>query len=1028
MVKHTIQIFGRIKPTDKTLAVYSFDNHEKTGASLQFVVPRDLADGFVNNKRESYRFRFQRVFDQHAKQEDIFEHIAKPVVESVLAGYNGTIFAYGQTGSGKTFTISGGAERYCDRGIIPRSLSYLYQRFGQDSNIVYTTHISYLEIYNEVGYDLLDSRHEASRLEDLPKVMIMEDPEQNIHLRNLSMQQSANEEEALNLLFLGDTNRMIAETPMNQASTRSHCIFTVHLCRREPGSATLRRSKLHLVDLSGSDRVGKTGLDGQLLTEAKYINLSLHFLEQVIIALSEKNRSHIPYRNSMLTSVLRDSLGGNCTTTMIATLAIDKGNIDESISTCRFAQRVALIKNEAVLNEEVDPSLVIAQLKQEIVSLKEELVMVSGEQRDDQLTAEEILALEELVRAFVENPDPDGTLSLGPDMRKIRRSFSLLKSMVLDKQGGKNGSNERQKSPERRDDVSAAEVVKLKELLKQRDSEISILVRILKKEKKRADDATAQLAVFSENQTLSSQKGLSSDPQPRVANMTTFPEERQGQGLPLIDKVETATAEHGGRLFTVPQLRDRNQPDLQSVEGNKSTLTDNRTASAIPPLREGNMDTFPINQREQMFARLHFGQEHALVDHRARGPSTPQPADRNVENFPANHEGLRIARPQLKERNPESLQKNQGGQESTIGQVKEESMEILPVVHEERVSIASLPKEDSTVPLEQDGRAVQRIKTGSQLSMVKQEAFEIFIRDHEERSTIEDNKTIFKERSAEAKKLVEELSEARTRINELKKQLDTRRRQKAASDATGNPSQAEEFDPMEEKLCAQIREEKSAYKSSIGRLKALRTETEHLQLLLERVKVKIQKDFQKWWSQETCNLQDCDSGAGRRRNTASLNGSLQPSSPGSPGLCAPGLASTPRESTTDSSAPELRSSVPDNVPAAVNKSLDGTMSPDSSQWRDLAATSISSSSIPLTGDQQVDADILAFVMARKNLLSRIGCTPPNCPLTAGNRHQSPSPRDPAWTKRVLKMDGSTPPAAQVESCVAPLTPTEVRNV
>ncbi|MEQ2188663.1 Kinesin- protein 6, partial [Goodea atripinnis] len=102
---------------------------------------------------------------------------------------------------------------------------------------------------------------------------------------------------------------------------------------REPGSATLRRSKLHLVDLAGSDRVSKTGLDGVLLTEAKYINLSLHYLEQVIIALSEKNRSHIPYRNSMLTSVLRDSLGGNCMTTMIATIAVDKRNLDVRIST-----------------------------------------------------------------------------------------------------------------------------------------------------------------------------------------------------------------------------------------------------------------------------------------------------------------------------------------------------------------------------------------------------------------------------------------------------------------------------------------------------------------------------------------------------------------------------------------------------------------------------------------------------------------------------------------------------------------------
>lgn len=159
------------------------------------------------------------------------------------------------------------------------------------------------------------------------------------------------------------------QTPMNQASTRSHCIFTVHLCRREPGSATVRRSKLHLVDLAGSDRVSKTGLNGQLLTEAKYINLSLHFLEQVaapppsphhsslfalndclcfstphtfsllflqvIIALSEKNRSHIPYRNSMLTSVLRDSLGGNCMTTMIATMAVDTRNLDVRLVSLR---------------------------------------------------------------------------------------------------------------------------------------------------------------------------------------------------------------------------------------------------------------------------------------------------------------------------------------------------------------------------------------------------------------------------------------------------------------------------------------------------------------------------------------------------------------------------------------------------------------------------------------------------------------------------------------------------------------------
>ncbi|XP_038825461.1 kinesin-like protein KIF6 [Salvelinus namaycush] len=480
MVKQCIQIFARVKPTKKTTSVYCVDNEEPTGSILEFLVPKDLADGFVNNKKETYKFRFQEVFDQTVKQEDIFEAIAKPVADSVLSGYNGTVFAYGQTGSGKTFTITGGAERYSDRGIIPRTLSYLYQHFSQDSSMVYTTHISYLEIYNEVGYDLLDPRHEASRLEDLPKVTIMEDPDQNIHLRNLSLHQSANEEEALNLLFLGDTNRMIAETPMNQASTRSHCIFTMHVCGREPGSVTVRRSKLHLVDLAGSERVGKTGVCGQLLTEAKYINLSLHYLEQVIIALSEKNRLHIPYRNSMMTSVLRDSLGGNCMTTMIATVSVDKRNVDESISTCRFAQRVALIRNEALLNEEMDPALLIVRLKREIQSLKEELSMVTGEKREDQLTQEEIHKMEELVKVFLDDPDCEVTLALGPDMRKIHYCFSLLKVMIRERLSIGDGGGDHPSPPppvvvpNQKDSpqLQPADLTKLREMLTQRDNEI----------------------------------------------------------------------------------------------------------------------------------------------------------------------------------------------------------------------------------------------------------------------------------------------------------------------------------------------------------------------------------------------------------------------------------------------------------------------------------------------------------------------------------------------------------------------------
>ncbi|KFP84828.1 Kinesin-like KIF6, partial [Acanthisitta chloris] len=461
---------------------YSIDDWEESLSSLKITVPRDLANGLINNKRKSYKFKFQKIFDQEAKQEVVFDSIAKPVAERVLAGYNGTIFAYGQTGSGKTFTITGGAEYYSDRGIIPRTLSYIFDQLQKDSSKVYTTHVSYLEIYNECDFSKKDPETNGV----IRKVTVLEDSDRSIHLKNLSLWQANNEEEALNLLFLGDTNRMVAETPMNQASSRSHCIFTIHISSKEPGSATIRHSKMHLVDLAGSERVAKTGLGGHLLTEAKYINLSLHYLEQVIIALAEKNRSHIPYRNSMMTSVLRDSLGGNCMTTMIATLAMDKRNIDESISTCRFAQRVALIKNEAVLNEETDPRLVIAQLKKEIQDLKDELALVTGRQRTE-LSQEELLRLDKLIETFLKDNDPDSTLDVGADMRKIKYCFSYMKqlmnhSKISEKQLLSQDISEGKDTNK----PGEEEWEKRKELLRQRDNEINILVNVLKKEKNKA--------------------------------------------------------------------------------------------------------------------------------------------------------------------------------------------------------------------------------------------------------------------------------------------------------------------------------------------------------------------------------------------------------------------------------------------------------------------------------------------------------------------------------------------------------------
>ncbi|XP_037698804.1 kinesin-like protein KIF6 isoform X2 [Choloepus didactylus] len=791
MVKQTIQIFARVKPSvrKQQQGIYSINEDEKSTPSLEIILPRDLADGFVNNKRENYRFKFQRIFDQDANQEAVFENIAKPVAESVLAGYNGTIFAYGQTGSGKTFTITGGAERYSDRGIIPRTLSYIFEQLQKDSSKIYTIHISYLEIYNECGYDLLDPRHEASSLEDLPKVTILEDPDQNIHLKNLSLHQATTEEEALNLLFLGDTNRMIAETPMNQASTRSHCIFTIHLSSKEPGSVTVRHAKLHLVDLAGSERVAKTGIGGQLLTEAKYINLSLHYLEQVIIALSEKHRSHIPYRNSMMTSVLRDSLGGNCMTTMIATLSLEKRNIDESISTCRFAQRVALIKNEAVLNEEIDPRLVIIRLQKEIQDLKDELAIVTGERRTEALTEVELLQLEKLLTSFLEDQDPESRLEIGTDMRKIHHCFHHLKKLLNDKKIlGKSTVSSESKDQDCQEPLKEEEYKKLRDILKQRDNEINILVNMLKKEKKKAQDALH---------------------------------------LSSTDRCE----------FRYSQ------------------------SSPFPP---GNLEE---SQKNLLFS-----------------------APRQTQDF------------------------------STLGYRSS-------LLHK---------------------------KTGirEEMSLGRQEAFEIFKRDHADSVTIEDNKQILKQRFSEAKALGESINEARSKIGHLKEEITQRHMQQVAIGISENMAVPSMPDQLEEKLRSQLEEEKRRYKTMFTRLKALKVEIEHLQLLMDRAKVKLQKEFEAWWAEEATNLQ---------ANSPAVN-SLDHTKP------------SPQTPKSQHEQPQLLSNKSD---VNVRKILPSPCPTPLNQEKGSTSTSLENSvpkrptsSIPLTGDSQTDSDILAFIKARQSILQK----------------------------------------------------------
>lgn len=203
---------------------------------------------------------------------------------------------YGQTGAGKTFTMSGSTQNYKYRGVIPRAITQVFQEIGGRFEQEYTVRVSYLEIYNELMFDLISPvpTHEQGG----NQISIQDDAKGEIHVKGLTLNVVKNEEEALNYLFEGETNRTVSAHQLNKESSRSHCIYTIHLESKSRTESTEKVvfSKLHLVDLAGSERTKKSGAQGINLKEATYINKSLSFLEQVVVSVCDNKREHIPYR------------------------------------------------------------------------------------------------------------------------------------------------------------------------------------------------------------------------------------------------------------------------------------------------------------------------------------------------------------------------------------------------------------------------------------------------------------------------------------------------------------------------------------------------------------------------------------------------------------------------------------------------------------------------------------------------------------------------------------------------------------
>ncbi|KAJ3411524.1 Kinesin-like protein kif9 [Chytridiales sp. JEL 0842] len=435
--KH-VKVVIRTRPTSEFAHdLIRFDNDQK---NIHIHIPKGSDGGFINNQQENWDFRFDSIL-HNSSQEKVYDDCGSQITKSFMEGYHGTIMAYGQTGAGKTFTMTGATENYKHRGLIPRAISHVYREIAERPQMAYTVRISYLEIYNEQIVDLLATLPDAASMSADGTLTVIEDKSGNSHVKGLTTQIANNEEEALNLLFEGETNRSIAEHQLNKSSTRSHCIFTMYLEARSrvESSEKVISSKLNLVDLAGSERTSKTQTNGVSLKEAMYINKSLTFLEQVIIALADKRRDHIPYRQSKLTHVLRDSLGGNCNTLMIANVWGEKDHVEETISTLRFATRMMCVTNTPHVNVQFDPMALIKKYEREIKELKQELSMHDSLSNRSHVNYEAFgesqrLELQKQVKAFLEDDDAELEIVSLRHIREFVNQMKILyKSLELER-------------------------------------------------------------------------------------------------------------------------------------------------------------------------------------------------------------------------------------------------------------------------------------------------------------------------------------------------------------------------------------------------------------------------------------------------------------------------------------------------------------------------------------------------------------------------------------------------------------------
>jgi hypothetical protein len=375
----TLEIEKKNEAVKVCIRVRPLSQGEKEGGHQEVVKVRpDRGEIFVSKpfaagSEPPKQFTFDICYDSRASQSEIYQNTAAPIIANVLEGYNGTIFAYGQTGTGKTHTMTGveGSDEH--KGIMPRAFADIFENIKSDSNQTqFLVRASYLEIYNEEIRDLL-AKNPKNRLE------LHEKPDSGVYVKDLSYYAAKTAQEICDVMSIGIKNRSVGATAMNQHSSRSHSLFQITVERSELGADNkqhIRVGKLNMVDLAGSERIAKTQAQGDRLKEAAKINLSLSSLCHVISSLTDPKATHIPYRDSKLTRLLQDSLGGNTKTFMIANVGPADYNFEETMNTLRYASRAKNIQNKPRINEDPKDAL-LREYQEELERLKQQLAALN---------------------------------------------------------------------------------------------------------------------------------------------------------------------------------------------------------------------------------------------------------------------------------------------------------------------------------------------------------------------------------------------------------------------------------------------------------------------------------------------------------------------------------------------------------------------------------------------------------------------------------------------------------------------------